>query len=202
LDSIFADKREQRAKTAQLALAALGDEAAPVIDEVWKLTYVNNHQIADRALAVLSRTGTNGMRALIQIVNDPRHPRSSWAVPHFRDTKYLGTNASQAVDLLVRLALSHDVGYDHMATVELGLLGLDPEKAVPALQTVLNTRDNWRRSLAAESLGQFGPNAGPALPDLFKAFADPDPHLNRVVRQAILEIEPNALSAGPPGGRP
>lgn len=163
-DKILTDRRQQRVTTAEIAFTALRDQAAPAIPKVTELTYARNHNIANRALSVLSHLGTNGLNALLKIIADQNHPRYSWAVFHIRDMKYLGTNAHPAVSFLVKLALSNDPALDHMATVELGWLGLEPELSIPALQTVLNhSPDPWRRELAAESLSRFGPAASAAL---------------------------------------
>jgi HEAT repeat protein len=75
-----------------------------------------------------------------------------------------------------------------MATQELGWLRLEPRQSVPALHTVLITRDSWRRSLAAEALGAFGADAVEALPDLQIALQDPDPHLSKAAKDAIRAI--------------
>jgi HEAT repeats len=188
LVSVLVDTREKRAAIAQIAFEALGKDASPAILSLVNLTYERNHQIANRALTVLALLGTKGLHALLEIIEDPSHPRNSWAVFHLRETRYLGTNAHPAVSLLVELALGHDPAFDHMATQELGWLGLEPNQSVPALRTVLNTRDTWRRSLAAESLGRFGAEAAEALPDLKNALRDPDPLLSRSARDAIQAI--------------
>jgi HEAT repeat protein len=65
------------------------------------------------------------------------------------------------------------------------------EHSVPSLvKTLKNDKDPNMRYWAAESLGNFGPPAREAVPDLIEALKDPEPMVRMGAAYALGEIGP------------
>lgn len=76
----------------------------------------------------------------------------------------------------------------HAATV-LGAMGDDAEPAVPVLIDMLRNGTTKDRRLAALTLGEIGPGAADAVPDLFAAAGTDDEELAELASWALEEID-------------
>jgi HEAT repeat protein len=103
-----------------------------------------------------------------------------------------GAGAQSAVPTVLR-ALTQ--GSDREAQVALmralvRIVGNRPHAAVPTLCQLLRSADPRVRREALTTLGQFGPSAGAALPNLRAALGDEDESVREAARVAVAAVTP------------
>jgi HEAT repeat protein len=72
----------------------------------------------------------------------------------------------------------------------------EAERVVPVLTTALNDPDAFVRRDAARALGDFGPEAAPAVPALLALHKDRDP-VRRAAAEALEKIDSEAAARFP-----
>lgn len=110
----------------------------------------------------------------------------------------VGAAARDAVpDLLASLKTSDNQPYIDYPVVEaLGKIGHDAARVVPALQALLNEKEEQLQLHAIRALGRFGTDARTAVPAL-RPFLDSDStELAEAAAAAILKIEPFRIPVG------
>jgi HEAT repeat protein len=122
------------------------------------------------------------------------------------DMKRHGDRATEALDGLIA-ALQDEKALVRMnATLGLGTLGADAQKALPQLQAGIKRQDNdvrvlWFTTSIREqmivTLGLIGPDAKEAVGLLEEMLRDPEPSMRRQSIQALGKIGPAAKQAVP-----
>jgi hypothetical protein len=177
------------------AFKALGDQAAPLVPELTRLTQDPSPIVADNALESLVLMGTNGFPAVFAALHNPKHPYRGRAAALLGAAHFLGSNAEPAVVELV--AALNDPALDQAAAHALGELKLRPDIVVPALARCLEktNSDPNLRAIAAISLIWFEEKSAPALPYLTNALNDPDPDVRKQAAGSIQSIHFDILRA-------
>jgi hypothetical protein len=96
------DGKGQRAHSAQIALAALGQDAAPVLPQLTTLAASTNQVISYRAMWILAHMGTNGLPPLLHMLTTQATPYRANLISVLGQLDYLGTNALPAVPVLLQ----------------------------------------------------------------------------------------------------
>jgi HEAT repeat protein len=99
---------------------------------------------------------------------------------------------AQVLDVL-KAALNEDDPLVQMMALASVAQGASPSEAVPLLAGALGSANALLRMRAAEHLGNLGPAAKAALPEIEKAAGDPNPHVcwaALFARSKILGQEP------------
>jgi HEAT repeat protein len=143
-----------------------------------------------QAAEQLSHLGTGASEAavpLVQACADGEDEVRQWAAAALEE---LGAPLASDLEPLIALLQDEqgDVGY--WAVTLLGRLGSEAAAAVPVLAGVLaSNRDLAVRERAAWALGQIGPPAAAACPQLQQAAAGDAARLARLAQQALRQIE-------------
>ncbi len=203
-DWMYGSKRAYRADEAihifQLLDRPLAKRAIP------KLTaYLNDpkhHYTAMRAAQVLAEIGDNGIPPLLQALAQPGHHAAQPTMCALFWTPPTGTNAAQAVPLLVGYIRDPDFMVAQAAADALGAIHTDPDMSLPALTSALTSSEPAVRQAAAGSIGKFGTNALRVLSDLMPALADPSPDVRATASNAVAAISPEALAPPAHTSRP
>jgi hypothetical protein len=197
-DGPLADRNERRAYTAELALAALGPEAAPAIPQIAKVFNSTNQLVAERAYFVVCQLGATGLEILLPAAADESSPgRCMEALSAIGLMKNLGTNANAVLPVLVRATRNNDPGIARVAAQALGMLRIEPATSVPTLATALTNADPKVRNNAIRALGRFGPPARSAVPSLVHCLVDPIPDVRTEATNSLRNIAPDLLTNAP-----
>jgi hypothetical protein len=113
----------------------------------------------------------------------------------------IGPDAKDAIPVLVHAVTNSDAGYRMLAARALGIIRVKPELIVPLLTVCLKDSDMDTRSVAVWALGNLGPPAKAAVPQLLKlrnATSGPPGewatnHLP-AIDEALLKIDPTAAA--------
>jgi len=168
-----------------LGLCASG--AAPQLTSLMKDRKVSQ-QTRECAMAALARLGPAGLQPLLDAFSDPGQPGRRLAAYHIGSMRYLGTNASPAAAVLIRLLKDDEEQIAGRAAAALGDLNLEPAQAIPALTNALKDPRPGVRASAASAIGAYGKHARPALPALTEALSDPKIQVRTAVTNALYEI--------------
>jgi hypothetical protein len=190
---------------ASIGFEALGPRASSAIPEL--KTLINNPKI-DRSAAIAlvhinpdgveaATTGLQSTNALVR--RDTAGVLGLLGLVRFKTNaspvrmELLRVQAGRAVPPLIRALNDSDELTRARAANSLGLLGQEPEIAVPALIHNLQETNGWRvPASAARGLERFGTNAVAALPVL-KAIAEhQDSRVREAMARAIQSIETRA----------
>lgn len=148
----------------------------------------------------LAYIGKDGFAALMGVLSDPKATNRSTVATCIGGMRGIGTNAEQAVPLLVEALSGKDSRLATTAAMALGELHLDAAVAVPALTNCLSSSDPRMRSLAVTSLQFFGPEAGSAAPALAAMLGDPDYWVRLAATNALRAVSPGAVQGRGVGG--
>jgi len=153
-------------------------------------------------MRALSYIGKEGLPALLETAANQDVAKSTAAASHICDMINLGTNARPAVPRVVAFLSGPDGSLAGMAAHVLGCWGIEPELVVPALAKSVEgpTKNTFLRFMAAESLGKFGREAGPAVPVLVEVLSDADGDLRLAATNALRRIAPEVLGINAASG--
>jgi HEAT repeat protein len=124
---------------------------------------------------------------LVAALQDPR-----WAVRQAAVYALclIGPNARDAIPVIIEALKDEDIRVGAAAGDALGLIGLEANSAVAALEG-----GEWLdRRMAARVLGQIGPAAKAAIPALIEAVTDPNAAVREEAGRALDLIGPEASS--------
>ncbi len=198
-DGPLADRAEARSQVAEMALNALGPEAAPVLPQLQKLALTTNDYILRKAALTMVSTGTNGSPWVLAAMADQNSPRQFAALEAFVLTCFrLRTNAdATAMPVLLRCLQSGNPRAIKLAAGGLGRAKMEPATTVPALVRLLSQPDPGTRLDVIYGLREFGELARPAVPDLLRACQDPSVGIRRAASNALEQIAPEVLTNAP-----
>ena len=109
----------------------------------------------------------------------------------------LGTNAEAAIPDLIKAVKGKDEMVRVSAAKALGEIHCRPEAVIPLLIGCLDDSQDSMPSAAVEALGDFGALSRAALPKLVSLLKIPDKDLQRALRIALKQIDPEeAAKAG------
>ena len=191
MSRLFGDPGDGDADQAANAFAILGQEAIPAIPALTNLLSHQEHwNTSLRALKALSYIGTNGLNIVVGIVTNTSYPDTHRFVA-LDNISTLGTNAICVLPALI-YALNDDT-MGPQVTVTLGKLKLQPDLVVPALAKCLQSGELLLPESAAEALGEYGPQAAAAVPELLIATTNPEADLRIAATNALQAIASEAL---------
>jgi len=185
-------------------LGAPANDALPQLKELYQSPHVTE---ADRtcivgAIARLDGEDDEMIRLLVHIAkNEPWKPSQSsglprlWGLASQKHHRYaalewlgrIGPRATAAVEMLAEGLKSDDATFRYCSAEALWRIAKRPE-AIETLAGLLSCPSPFLQCDAASMLGEIGPNARSALPDLRKALDDKDPFLRRAAMTAIEKI--------------
>ena len=143
----------------------------------------------DQACGVLDRSM---VPSLVKSLQGPNRDTRAKAVMQLGLIGSPGDGASAGLLLLLR---DKDVEVRMAALVALEQIGLEGQ-AVPALTEALKDQDPLIRRIAVRELGNLGPQARPALPDLAAMLSRVEAAERMGVAQALVRIDPENKPAG------
>jgi HEAT repeat protein len=170
--------------------------AVPALMKTLNDPHPGVRQLATEALGQFGADARPAVPALIEIY-DRNTAESSHAVTALG---LIGPAAKPAVPTLVRgLANTEpDSEFRLQCIWALGRIHAEPELAVPALMDslgeTLSDTDVRVRLFSTTALGQYGPDARPAVPLLTNLLQDPNPNVRLEATNALKLIDPAAAA--------
>jgi HEAT repeat protein len=193
------DTTPGRSTNSAKQLADGGEEAVPVLLDIWKRNQDGGGNPAELRLSVAQILGEIGPKAdpavsvLVKGLQDPE--RSVRAVSSVALGK-IGTQLDVVVPAMARMLGQPG---DRLAALK-GIWGLraKAKDAIPAIAEVMRQDDDGEvRWHAAEALAKMGAAAQPALPHLIAALSDPVPAVRTHAAESLRKIGPEAQEALP-----
>jgi HEAT repeat protein len=188
-------------ESAVLALGQLAGKAAGQGDVLAKSITDNSSTVRWRAMEAIAKIGPACKAAvpnLIEILNQP-DDRVAMGDTHYYACAALAAIGPDSVSAIPSLLpVLKEPRNAQEAARALGAMGSQASQAVPGLIALLHSSDYEERNVAAVALGNIGPAASAALPDLKKA-ADDTRNRSRAgttrmaqeaAQEAILKISP------------
>jgi HEAT repeat protein len=204
----LADDRSETRKAAALALGAIGDRQA--LDPLIKALANRDHETRRAAALALGRIGEErAVEALRTISGDPNEPVQLAVI------EALGRIGGLSAAIVLRSILESGrktvreaaaaalesmkfapVSAEDRAAVavlkgDFDAAAREGSASVPALASVLLSKDPMRRRRAVEALGRMG--QADAVGPLLRSFLDHDPAVQNVAGEALVRIGPAAL---------
>ena len=179
-----------RADLAVFGFRLLGPRASAAAPELTQLMKDRNvsQQTREAAMAALAYLGPAGLQPLLDAFSDPNQPTRRLAAYYIGLMRHLGTNASPAAVVLVRLLKDQDEQIAGRAATALGDLALEPAQAIPGLTNALKDPRPFVRASAAAALRRYRQEAQPAVPALTEALSDPKLQVRTAASNALRVI--------------
>ena len=190
------NKSETLANNSTDALAALREQATPILPELLRLL-ANKPTMSSTALRIsslLPAIGTNALPVLIFAIEDPAFSANrGYVLMVIRDMHPPPAAAAAAVPVLIHCLSEQNL--PHMAAETLGSLRAAPELAVPALIGCLQSPDQELCRASVEALGNFGTNSLAAVPALIQCLEDRSSEVASEAAKTLgkLGLEPNLV---------
>jgi HEAT repeat protein len=175
------DEHEYVRGGAAWALGLIGSKAAdavPLLARTLSSKHVSVRRNAARAIGKIAAAQTGGSIG-------PTSPISPIG-------PMLGPN--EIADLLKLLSGDEDAAVRVSAAIVLWQIQRHP-KVIPALESMLRSRQGSTAPEAAFAVGELGPDAEPAVPALVAALAHPDNDTRRAAAHSLGRIGPAAIPA-------
>ena len=187
---------ERRTQGAQDAFCLLGTNAPPqTITELVRLMNATNMpQTRFRAASILPSTGTNGLPALVAVLENPTQPLRWLVVRLFFVDERLASSSQAAVPGLIQCLKDPTRQTAAVAAAALGKMKASPELTVPALLSCLDSPDPHLRRSAAEALRTFPDQAALSRPPLTSLLTDPDETVRNAGTNSLKQIAPEVLT--------
>jgi HEAT repeat protein len=189
------------------ALCSISTETNRLLPVLINALHDKSPEVQNSAVNSLGRLGpdaTPAVPALVEFVNANQntavrnnYPNDlywnvCWAIDAF---SAIGPSAKEAVPSMLRWVTNADPHLRLEVIVALGRVHADPDRVVPVLTDALHDPDKLVRINAADALGEFGPNATPAVPALVEFLnAQNDSLVRSWVAAALKKIDPEAAA--------
>ena len=212
---------------AAAALALIGPAAALAVPELTKLLSHREERVVMQSVRTLGSIGPQAKSAVPELLKLLTSAKESRRLQLHVVTTLgeMGPDSAAAVPQLIQLLSHDDEAIRRVAAKSLGFIGPAAKSAVPKLIAALHDKAGSVTLHAAEALGRMGPDAAPeliaglkdeklrhwaaiilgdigpaakmAVPDLIKALQDPRPDIRREAVIALAHIGPEAQPAVP-----
>jgi HEAT repeat protein len=187
-----------------LGLAAMGTNAAPALPVL--IGALNDPATRNNTLTALRRLGTAAAPAVPSLIELIEHDELKMNASVIEVFFNVGPAASQAIPMLTKATASGDAVLRVMAAVALGRIQGDVDSAVPILIAELRNghsggEQHWEvwlpnmhiivydhRTTAAWFLGEIGPRAKDAVPELTNAMQGKQLRLTVLAARALWKI--------------
>jgi HEAT repeat protein len=185
------------ADQGRYGLRILGAEAAPAVPVLAPLLTGTNDLVALSASLALATIGAPAVPTLMNALTNKDYRISLNASLALTE---LGTNAGPAIPFLLEELKHPDRRYRERAAATLSGLNIEPDVVVPALTEMLHDPSQAARFHAITGLGDFGPRARSATPQLIDIMEHDQVNggLRNVAKAALLKIAPEVLTNAPP----
>lgn len=147
--------------------------------------------IAAQGIIALRPEASNSIPALIELYNDPN--LSFFARGNISTVfSWFGPSAKQAVPSLLRQLTNTESYVSLSATAALGQIRAEPKLVVPAMIKALH--DPVMINYAVDCLGNYGPEAKSAVPELLELLKTNNTQVRSQVRAALIRIDREAAA--------
>ena len=185
-------KNEKLQEQAAHAVGAIGPAAAPAVPDLTQLLTSKIGTVRASAAEALGQLGEVSAPAIPDLAKALSDTDTMVRREAAEALGMVGPKAQSAIPALVKaLSDTHGEVTVHAAS-SLGRLGAPAVKAVTPL-----LKDESLRSLALAVLGDFGPEAKPAIPDLLPLLRDKDVDTRRETLLVLAQMGPAAQAAVP-----
>jgi HEAT repeat protein len=193
---VIIDKSQYRVNLGWHGFAVLGPAAASAIPRLVDIVNATSASgPSQNAASALAYVGPQALEPLTTIARTPHHPAGvaamrsiSWVIERMPDR-------SAAVPFVISITQDTNTEVPFLAIQTLALFA-HCEAARAAVngctQTLTNSNPQLRVA-AAHTLGSFGTNALPAIPELVRALKDNDPNVRATAQMTLRGIAPEAL---------
>jgi len=199
LAGLLGGKDRKLRVSAAAALGEMGAAAKPAVPALVKALVRDpadrRNEVPRAALAALGEIGPGAaaaVPALIKLVEDPQRGLATSLFPFALAT--LGRMGPAAKEALPALQKLSDSKHPHHAQVRVRALVAQiritgrPEEAIRILIEFLSDQSRKVRQQAAEALGDLGPDAKAAVPELEKLLKDRHKYVRRAAAEALKKI--------------
>jgi HEAT repeat protein len=193
LDTLVAglkDKDEEARLVSIDALAALGDQALPVLGNLLEATNDSNRFVRWAALRTLGRLQPNEPERVVPVLAEHllEADLDVRKVAALAIARY-GPKATAAVTPLARSIVRGDAEYRLQAFRALEAIGTEASPALPAIASNVTNSDHDLRLGAVQLLGRFGPLAVGHVRVIETALSDPEPDIRKAASVALLRVK-------------
>lgn len=185
-------RRQDRAERAFRGFAILGETARNAAPDLARVATHGDTTGATIAINALPCLGRDGFHALVSVLTNTVLPlsREDQVLNTLGRVLYMATDERPGIVALIRCLDEPPLA--NSAALTLGTLHLEGEISVPALIGCARSTNATLRITAVTSLGEFGRDARPAVPDLTKLLGDPDAALRQAATNALERIAADA----------
>ncbi len=184
------DKDDEARLVSIEALAALGDQALPVLGNLLEATNDSNRFVRWAALRTLGRLQPNEPERVVPVLAEHllEADLDVRKVAALAIARY-GPKATAAVTPLARSIVRGDAEYRLQAFRALEAIGTEASPALPAIASNVTNSDHDLRLGAVQLLGRFGPLAASHARVIETALSDPEPDIRKAAAVALLRIK-------------
>lgn len=178
-------------RRASIALAALGPKALPALPQLEKM--LNDGQTLRPVSLSIAYMGEDGVKALTNALSNPNPVVRRECLEALSNVQ---TSGKVAIPGLISSLRDQDPTIQGRAALALAVIRDEPSRAIPALTEVL-AKTNSARHEAVMALGQYGPMATSAVPQLLECLLLNESSTRSSARNALKRIgaETNAIIA-------
>jgi len=178
-------------RRASIALAALGPKALPALPRLEKM--LNDEHTLRPVSVAIAYMGKDGVKALTNALSNPNPVVRRECLEALSNAQ---TGGEVAIPVLISSLRDQDPVIQGRAALALAVIRDESSRAIPALIEVL-AKTNSARHEAVMALGQYGPMATSAVPQLLACLLVNDSMTRSSARNALKRIgaETNAIIA-------
>lgn len=188
---------DKEAELAAYALGEIGPAATPAVPDLVSIS--TNQALANRgylrieARAALIKIRPAYWEPLLQTLMDTSDT-TNWLQAD-SVLMMVHNGGDPAVPALVRCLSQTNSLLHNAALVRLGKIHARPDICIPAILPFLDSTNGWQRSLAIESICDFGPTTNHlGVPEIIKCLSDQDADVAWRARRALKQIDPAAAA--------
>lgn len=195
------EDKEQCRRAAQ-ALGQFGPQAKEAIPLLTQTLQSPSREARGCAVDALGRIGLDAQAAVPAIIAEVDLPKDHINYAPLADFRRvaaralgrIGIGATAAIPVLEKALQNEDPLYRVQAALALWSIASHPQ-AVPTLQAALKLNDREAVFDAVQALGQIGPGATAAAPDLVAALAHEDPDVRRAAADVLVKLGPSQFES-------